>query len=165
MRPSLRGFQAPEIGNEEAALAGLPRAGAAGWGRLGQSQRRGSGRCGLGKTSGRGQAPGACWRPPDAPLQCSPPPREPLWCYLHWEGWRGVPAARGLTCPPRKRRRCGSQRPSAAPTGLRAARGSGPCSSARGTARRFPAPRTAARCAPSRPPAAPLACWGAGAGL
>lgn len=69
------------------------------------------------------------------------------------------------TCPPRRRRRCGSRRPSAAPTGRWAAPGSGWCSSARGTARRSQAPRTAARCGPSRLPAAPPACWGAVGGL
>lgn len=70
-----------------------------------------------------------------------------------------------LTCPPRRRRRCGSRRPSAASTCRWAARGSGWCSSAQETARRCPAPRTAARCEPSHPPAAPPACWGAAGGL
>lgn len=86
------------------------------------------------------------------PAQCRP-------------GW-GAGRTRGrLTCPPRRPRRCGSPRWSAAPTCRWAARGSGRCSSARGTARRCRAPRTAARCVPSRPPAAPPACWGAAGGL
>jgi hypothetical protein len=51
------------------------------------------------------------------------------------------------------------------PTCHWAARESGPCSNALGTARHCLAPRTVAHCVLSHPPAAPQACWGAGGGL
>lgn len=106
-------------------------------------------------------APGArgLWGPGVGRLQ-EPVPRTGA---TRLEG-QGGDAGR-LTCPPRRWRCCGSRRPSAAPTCRWAAPGSGWCSSARETARRSPAPRTAARCVPSRPPAVPLACWGAAGGL